>query len=229
MASDIPPILLFFEAIERLKYAPDGIFAGHKLLPIPSNAFFHVCKHLAAFPHQIETLSRDLLLRVYPFHLFNLDLVQSTTLLNVLDSLKILSNTSSGMANSEGEKAHLLERSSPEYSFVEVIQSSPSECLISFQKTEPPSLSSLVTLSAVCGNSPTKGSSFFVPVAPHLSTFTSMMQSHTLGYDICLVGTKGCGKSVLADYFANTLHYCQPSKIFCYKDMTPRDLLQKRR
>jgi von Willebrand factor A domain-containing protein 8 len=240
LKTDVPPILLFFEAIERLKYAADGLFAGHKLLPIPANAFFHLCKHLTSFPHQVDTLSRDLLLRVYPFHLFNLDLVQNTTLLNILDSLKILNNASVSSTSAseveevlqvpEREKFHLLERSSPEYSFVEVIQSSPSECLISFQKTKSSAPSPLVTLPAVCGSSPTAtGSSLFVPVSPHLSTFTSMMQSHALGYDICLVGTKGCGKSVLADHFANTLRYSQPSKIFCYKDMTPRDLLQKRR
>ena len=216
--SDISPISLFFEAIQRLKYAPDGIFSGHKLLPIPSDASFHLCKHLTSFPNQIETFSRELLFRVYPFQLFNLDVVQSATLINILDSLDIHDSTPS---------VDLVGRS-PEYSLVEVIHSSTGECQISFQKMKPSS-SLLVTLPAVCGNSPRRDSSVFVPVVPHLSTFTSMMQSHSLGYDICLVGTKGCGKSVLVDHFANTLRYGQPSKIFCYKDMTPRDLLQKRR
>lgn len=42
-------------------------------------------------------------------------------------------------------------------------------------------------------------------------------------------GEKGCGKSVLVDYFANKLHYGTPELICCYKDMTSRDLLQRRR
>ena len=42
-------------------------------------------------------------------------------------------------------------------------------------------------------------------------------------------GEKGCGKSVLVDYFSEILHYGTPELICCYKDMTSRDLLQRRR
>jgi von Willebrand factor A domain-containing protein 8 len=42
-------------------------------------------------------------------------------------------------------------------------------------------------------------------------------------------GEKGCGKSVLVDYFAEKLNYGTPELICCYKDMTSRDLLQRRR
>lgn len=46
---------------------------------------------------------------------------------------------------------------------------------------------------------------------------------------ILFTGEKGCGKSVLVDYFAEKLQYGTPEMICCYKDMTSRDLLQRRR
>ena len=41
-------------------------------------------------------------------------------------------------------------------------------------------------------------------------------------------GEKGCGKSVLVDYFSDKLNYGTPELICCYKDMTARDLIQRR-
>ncbi|KAJ8256112.1 hypothetical protein COCON_G00199760 [Conger conger] len=53
-----------------------------------------------------------------------------------------------------------------------------------------------------------------------------MMQSH-LVKDLCLMGPKGCGKSVIAREFAEMLGYTiEP--IMLYQDMTARDLLQQR-
>jgi von Willebrand factor A domain-containing protein 8 len=222
----VPPILLFFQAIERLKSAPDGLFAGHKLLPIPTRAYVHVSQFLAAFPQQMESFPHNLLRRVYPFHLFNLDLAQNSTLLKIIDSLE--TPTLKQTVPVLEKISQISDRLRVDYSTIGIQHESPHRCVISFRRDSEPSV--IVTLSAVCGNhSTTLNSSVFVPVAPHLSAFSSMMQSHALGYDVCLVGTKGCGKSVLADFFAQSLGYTQPNKIFCYKDMTPRDLLQKRR
>merc|ERR1719329_1481706 len=50
---------------------------------------------------------------------------------------------------------------------------------------------------------------------------------HAADVDVCLVGEKGAGKSVLVRALAETLGY-QRRIVFCYKDMTSRDLLQRR-
>ncbi|KAJ8404599.1 hypothetical protein AAFF_G00334620 [Aldrovandia affinis] len=53
-----------------------------------------------------------------------------------------------------------------------------------------------------------------------------MVQSH-LAKDMCLIGAKGCGKSVIAREFAEMLGY-NVEPIMLYQDMTARDLLQQR-
>eukprot|EP00040_Diaphanoeca_grandis_P037065 m.239589 g.239589 ORF g.239589 m.239589 type:complete len:1870 (-) comp33748_c0_seq3:356-5965(-) len=57
-------------------------------------------------------------------------------------------------------------------------------------------------------------------------TLHQMMVSHTTS-DMCLIGARGVGKSLLVDCFAKKLGYSvQP--VLLHKDMTARDLLQQR-
>ncbi|XP_061081457.1 von Willebrand factor A domain-containing protein 8 [Conger conger] len=66
----------------------------------------------------------------------------------------------------------------------------------------------------------------FVSTPTHDRLLAEMMQSH-LVKDLCLMGPKGCGKSVIAREFAEMLGYTiEP--IMLYQDMTARDLLQQR-
>lgn len=211
--TNIPPILLFFQSIEKLKFAPDSLFGGRKLLPVSASSFVHVSKYMLAFKKTSDYLSLPFLQRVYPFHLFNLDSVQNASLIDIFNSINI--------------KTTHMEGSAPEYSIVDITSNSYSECMISFRNMHS---SEIISLPATTGGKISSDvSNLFVAIAPHVSIFTAMMQSHTLGYDICLVGDKGCGKSAIADFFAARLGYMNPTKIFCYKDMTSRDLLQKRR
>ncbi|ELR24984.1 ATPase family protein [Acanthamoeba castellanii str. Neff] len=58
---------------------------------------------------------------------------------------------------------------------------------------------------------------------------TSMIQDHAINRDICIVGEKGMGKTALVKEFAERLGYASNIQIVnCYKDMTSRDLLQRR-
>jgi MoxR-like ATPase len=54
----------------------------------------------------------------------------------------------------------------------------------------------------------------------------ALVHAHSSG-DICLVGGKGVGKSVVLDYFAWLLGY-SVERVQCYKDMSARDLLMNR-
>uniref|UniRef100_A0A3P9LZX2 von Willebrand factor A domain-containing protein 8 n=1 Tax=Oryzias latipes TaxID=8090 RepID=A0A3P9LZX2_ORYLA len=66
----------------------------------------------------------------------------------------------------------------------------------------------------------------FISTPGHSQLLAEMMQSHIVK-DICLIGPKGSGKSVIAREFANMLGY-SVEPVMLYQDMTARDLLQQR-
>ncbi|XP_019792046.2 von Willebrand factor A domain-containing protein 8 isoform X1 [Tursiops truncatus] len=66
----------------------------------------------------------------------------------------------------------------------------------------------------------------FIQTLSHKQLLAEMMQSHMVK-DICLIGGKGCGKTVIAKNFADTLGY-NIEPIMLYQDMTARELLQQR-
>ncbi|XP_005100871.1 von Willebrand factor A domain-containing protein 8 [Aplysia californica] len=68
--------------------------------------------------------------------------------------------------------------------------------------------------------------SVFVNTPYHDSVLSQMLQSH-MSKDFCIIGPKGCGKSVVVKQFADLLGY-HVEPIMLYQDMTSRDLLQQR-
>lgn len=66
----------------------------------------------------------------------------------------------------------------------------------------------------------------FVATTYHDVLLSQIMQSHS-AKDFCLIGPKGCGKSLLIRKFAQMLGY-EIEPIMLYQDMTSRDLLQQR-
>ncbi|XP_077071835.1 von Willebrand factor A domain-containing protein 8 isoform X2 [Siphateles boraxobius] len=73
---------------------------------------------------------------------------------------------------------------------------------------------------------PPSSSPAFIGTPTHDRLLAEMMQSH-LVKDMCLIGAKGCGKSMIAREFAEMLGY-SIEPIMLYQDMTARDLLQQR-
>uniref|UniRef100_A0A673AZC6 von Willebrand factor A domain-containing protein 8 n=1 Tax=Sphaeramia orbicularis TaxID=375764 RepID=A0A673AZC6_9TELE len=73
---------------------------------------------------------------------------------------------------------------------------------------------------------PPNSSSNFINTPSHSQLIAEMMQSHMVK-DMCLIGAKGCGKSVIAREFAEILGY-SIEPVMLYQDMTARDLLQQR-
>ncbi|XP_028846499.1 von Willebrand factor A domain-containing protein 8 [Denticeps clupeoides] len=73
---------------------------------------------------------------------------------------------------------------------------------------------------------PPNSSATFINTPTHAHLLAEMMQSH-LVKDLCLIGPKGCGKSVIAKEFAEMLGY-SVEPLMLYQDMTARDLLQQR-
>eukprot|EP01043_Picozoa_sp_COSAG02_P007426 COSAG02_NODE_221_length_28385_cov_5.795164_7_plen_1631_part_00 len=86
-----------------------------------------------------------------------------------------------------------------------------------------------VTVRAPCGSSaatlPSPGGTV---QTKHFHLLSLMLQSHTAGRDMCLVGKAGAGKSFMSRLFARALGYAPVQTLFIYQDMTARDLLQRR-
>jgi von Willebrand factor A domain-containing protein 8 len=53
-------------------------------------------------------------------------------------------------------------------------------------------------------------------------------QNHAAGVDFCLVGDKGVGKTAIVRWMAQLLGYHPMEVIPLYRDVTTRDLLQRR-
>uniref|UniRef100_A0A8C4W504 von Willebrand factor A domain containing 8 n=1 Tax=Gopherus evgoodei TaxID=1825980 RepID=A0A8C4W504_9SAUR len=70
------------------------------------------------------------------------------------------------------------------------------------------------------------GSDTFIKTSSHKQLLAEMMQSHMVK-DMCLIGGKGCGKTVIAKEFASMLGY-NIEPVMLYQDMTARDLVQQR-
>jgi MoxR-like ATPase len=66
-----------------------------------------------------------------------------------------------------------------------------------------------------------------VPLNCYSHILLDMLQDHSTNNDLLIVGPKGCGKSILCKFFASKLNY-SPILFQMYKDMTARDLLQRR-
>ncbi|XP_060089562.1 von Willebrand factor A domain-containing protein 8 [Heteronotia binoei] len=86
-----------------------------------------------------------------------------------------------------------------------------------------------VTFQVPAGTEPTNlcsGPGGFIRTPSHEQLLAEMMVSHMVK-DICLIGARGCGKTVVAKEFSDALGYSIES-FMLYQDMTARDLLQQR-
>ncbi|KAI9303209.1 AAA domain-containing protein [Cunninghamella echinulata] len=83
-------------------------------------------------------------------------------------------------------------------------------------------------LPIYCGPQEFSPAEFFVETPYHRDIISAMVVVHAGGKDICLIGTqKGVGKSALVRQFARKLGY-SIEYIPLYRDMSSRDLLQRR-
>ena len=83
------------------------------------------------------------------------------------------------------------------------------------------------SVTVMCGKEPPSSvTEFFVQTSYHSCLISTLLAYHTSN-DICLIGDKGVGKSALIRAFARCLGYTI-ELVPLYKDMSARDLLQRR-
>ena len=70
-------------------------------------------------------------------------------------------------------------------------------------------------------SSPTTTSPPYVPVPHHEALVASLVQLHSAGYDACLVGPRGCGKTAVITQAAAVLGYTAVEPILLYQVSQP--------
>ena len=130
-----------------------------------------------------------------------------------------------------GDKSNT-DSSEASYQFLKLddLRSEMDECL-NFHTNErnaifksPPG--SLTSVAVPCGPNASSIPPFFVKLSYHHELLAQMIMAHTTS-DICIIGAKGVGKSAILRLFAKELGY-DLEYIPLHKDMTSRDLLQRR-
>lgn len=68
----------------------------------------------------------------------------------------------------------------------------------------------------------------YVHTDAHDALIVAALQNHAAGRDMCIIGAKGLGKQTLVRRITSLLFAHPVDTIYLYKDMTARDLLQRR-
>lgn len=98
--------------------------------------------------------------------------------------------------------------------------------LARFQANGTPLPLNVGTFASAEGFSASSSHHHIVPTDAQTHTLRNMMLSHSSA-DLCLIGPRGVGKTVLVEEFARRLGYAiRP--VLLHKDMSSRDLLQQR-
>nr|XP_009670755.1 PREDICTED: von Willebrand factor A domain-containing protein 8 isoform X1 [Struthio camelus australis] len=148
--------------------------------------------------------------RLYPYNIF----LRKEGRTAVKDTLKRF--------ELQDSKSHLLPRRITKVESVHGNKTFKADVTVQIGETE-------VMFQVPAGTGPLKqhsGSDSFIRTPSHDQLLAEMMQSHMVK-DMCLIGGKGCGKTVIAKEFADILGY-SIEPIMLYQDMTARDLLQQR-
>ncbi|CEG83438.1 hypothetical protein RMATCC62417_17358 [Rhizopus microsporus] len=192
------------------------------------------------FPMTVETLASLLSLIPHLHPRFLLDLLYPYPLLPTCD-LEQLSVIESAYRRfnikSAIVEAHMEARQTPSGFTVVNVEPAPTmmrisvdgyhhvhKALATFASSSYPA----VALPIHCGPSSFSHAEFYIETPYHREILSSMVLVHAGNRDICLLGTqKGVGKSALVRQFARRLGYTI-DYIPLYRDMSSRDLLQRR-
>lgn len=124
-----------------------------------------------------------------------------------------------GFDQDEGVVVHQCDST---YKVIGIERAGPTTALATFEHTS----GKRTSVELHCGSYPFEPAEYFVETPYHMTTLVSMMLAHSVG-DFCVIGSKGVGKSALMRNFGRNLGY-KVEFIPLYKDMSSRDLLQRR-
>ncbi|KAG0209285.1 von Willebrand factor A domain-containing protein 8 [Mortierella sp. NVP41] len=120
------------------------------------------------------------------------------------------------------DEGNIIRQCDSTYKIARIERSGPTTARATFEHTS----GKQTTVDLHCGPYPFEPAEYFVETPYHVSTLVSMLLAHAVG-DFCMIGSKGVGKSALMRHFGKNLGY-KVEFIPLYKDMSSRDLLQRR-
>ncbi|KAF9979600.1 von Willebrand factor A domain-containing protein 8 [Mortierella antarctica] len=120
------------------------------------------------------------------------------------------------------DEGNIIRQCDSTYKVVTIEKEGPVTARATFEHTSGKRTSVLLH----AGPYPFEPAEYFVETPYYMSTLVSMLLAHSVG-DFCVIGSKGVGKSALMRHFGRNLGY-KVEFIPLYKDMSSRDLLQRR-
>ena len=236
----IASLVGFSTTLAALRGAEDAPLSGaHKLPHLPPSAVRDSIDFLKAFPNESVA---DVLQLYFPSKLFQtLDTERAGVVDAALSrfSLRAGTTVASETAASDGDGSDGAAQMLPAGAY-DLISSAATD------SQEGAAASPMTTLrfapcsaDAGCNDAiftlptpsarSTKCVSMGTPIHSEFEpTISLMAQLHALGKDFCVVANAGEGKSTLVHEFAARLGLSAPEILFCFEDMSSRDLLQRR-
>jgi len=225
----VQALVAFSDAISRMLQA-GGQVPGPRPWPLPEGALASTCELLSRFP--AENPGR-LLHRAYPHSLLPPDADKACR--DALEALSLRSGESPSPAAYilvAAEKVpDVLDKARVSFA-VAVAAHGASTAAAAGGGERSEAFNGNVSLELITGGGVPSAAipPPLVETPTHTMILTDAMQSLALGKNICFIGPGGEGKTALARRLAAMLGYPSPAihTLHLYKDMTSRDLLQRR-
>ena len=210
--------------------------AGLKLPEFPLSEIERVCELLVLFPHAPARYILDVMYPVATLPLFDRDM--KYTVMSVYDRFgaqlpKQVAKDSADHEDVTKDGGYEEPFCPSAYRITNVsllnndIDSQMKQANITFAPVFSGSVSATVACFGGLIHDRMEEKNPFVHTRYHDEVLCQMAQLHSAGLDMCLMGDKGVGKSMLTRTFARMLGYRLIS-IPLYKDMTAKSLLMKR-
>ncbi|KAL1924595.1 uncharacterized protein VTP21DRAFT_4249 [Calcarisporiella thermophila] len=112
------------------------------------------------------------------------------------------------------------------YSIIDITRDSSSTARVRIRRVNDDAPNQVEEVLVPAGPQPF-AEEFFVETPYHHQVISALLIAHSKAGDICIIGSRGVGKSVLVRHFARTLGY-SIEFIPLHRDMSARELLQRR-
>lgn len=228
-------LIVFVEALQRIQQSEEGALIP-RMLQLPPTALVDFCRLHMRFP-RVSNLST--ILRLYPYFAKSNE-AERKAIEAALTSVGWMKESQAGSSEGSYSLKSLHADSNLQsalfdntYRVMSVANAGPNsrEWKISFESVGlprgPDSLVEVSMLGGLVGNLKVRQSHPFVETVSAQQLISGILQDFALSFDVCLIGDQGSGKTQLVSQIARLLRY-NVRTMQMYKDMTSRDLLQKR-
>lgn len=227
-------LIVFVEALQRIQQSEEGALIP-RMLQLPATALVDFCRLHMRFP-RVSHLAT--ILRLYPYFAKSNE-AERKAIEAALTSVGWMKESQS--AAPEGaftlqslHKDSNLQSALFDNSYrvlsVNSVGANSREWKVSFESALPQGPGSHVEVSMFGGSVGTlkvRQTHPFVETDSARQLISGLLQDFALSFDVCLIGDQGAGKTQLVSQVARLLRY-NVRTMQMYKDMTSRDLLQKR-